>query len=103
MRTVTVGLPRTPTVLPLTASATMLAPAFSHSAGQLDAQDFPTIKEKTAHMESEDGFIPLHYDPVDGRLYLEVSLPGEEFLYHSVIAAGDENALARGQPNWMAN
>ena len=96
MRTVPVVLSRTSTLLLLAASATLLAPAFSHTAGQVGAQDLPTIREKAAHMESEDGFIPIHFDPADGRLYLEVSLPGEEFLYHSLMASGAGLALARG-------
>lgn len=82
-----------------TFSAMLLAPASSPCARQDGTQDLPTIKEKTAHMESQDGFIPIHYDPVDGKLYLEVSLPGQEFLYHSSMA-WDVLGLTRGQPNW---
>lgn len=96
-----VGLLRTLTVLLLTAYAVLLSPAFPLSASQVGSQELPTIKEKTAHMESQDGFIPIHYDPVEGRLYLEV-LPGEEFFYNSFMATGTENALLRGELNWMA-
>jgi hypothetical protein len=89
-------------VLMLTASATLPALAISPFACEVGGQELPTIKEKTAHLESQDGFFPIHYDSADGRLYLEVSLPGEEFLYHSFVAAGDGLAMARGTPNWLA-
>jgi hypothetical protein len=54
-------------------------------------------------MESHDGFVPFHYDPRDGSLYLEVSFPGEEFFYNSFMASGVGLAFALGQVNWMAS
>jgi hypothetical protein len=81
----------------------LLTPASRPFAEQVRAQDLPTIREKIAHMESQDGFIPIHFDPADGRLYLEVALPGEEFFYNSFMATGAGLALARGHPNWMAS
>ena len=45
----------------------------------------------------------IHRHPVEERLYLEVSLSGEEFLYHGLIAAGNGLALAQGTPNRMAD
>jgi len=35
-----------------------------------------------------DGFVPLHWNETDGKLYLEVSRPGEEFLYQTSLASG---------------
>jgi len=103
MRDVTGWFTRTPPVFLLTVFATLLPPTIPLVVGQAAAQELPTIRGKTAHMESQEGFIPIHYDPRDGRLYLEVSLPGEEFLYHSFMASGAGLALARGHPNWRAS
>src|SRR5580693_7059463 len=41
-----------------------------------------------AHLEKRDGFIPLLWDAEGGRLYLQVSRLGEEFLYQESLAAG---------------
>jgi hypothetical protein len=90
-------------VLVLTVLAVALPPTLFQAGGHAQAQELPTIREATAHMESQDGFIPIHYDPRDGRLFLEVSLPGEEFFYHSFMASGVGLALARGLPNGMAS
>ncbi|UCE42235.1 MAG: zinc-dependent metalloprotease [Candidatus Aminicenantes bacterium] len=76
----------------------LLTPAVGHA----ESQGLPTIQEKTASMESQDGFIPIHYDRRDGRLYLEVSLPGKDFLYNSFLASGAGLALDRGWPIWAA-
>ncbi|MGH7506011.1 MAG: zinc-dependent metalloprotease, partial [Longimicrobiales bacterium] len=48
----------------------------------------PTIAEKTAGLESQDGFVPVHYDPRTGKLYLEVARFGEELLYLNSLATG---------------
>lgn len=102
MRSSMVGSAVAQPVLVLTVLAAALPPTFFQAGGHAQAQELPTIREKTVHMESLDGFIPIHYDPRDGRLYLEVSLPGEEFLYHSFMASGAGLALARGLPNGRA-
>ncbi|HXI11160.1 MAG TPA: zinc-dependent metalloprotease [Thermoanaerobaculia bacterium] len=39
-------------------------------------------------MTHMDGFVPLHWNETDGKLYLEVSRPGEEFLYQTSLASG---------------
>src|ERR1044071_1063542 len=41
----------------------------------------PSIAEKTRGLEKKDGFIPLYYDPATGKLWLEISRFGQEFLY----------------------
>ncbi|HEX9163584.1 MAG TPA: DUF5117 domain-containing protein, partial [Thermoanaerobaculia bacterium] len=35
-----------------------------------------------------DGFIPLYWDDADGKLYMEISRFGEEFLYQTGLPAG---------------
>ena len=72
-------------------------------ASQVRAQELPTIAVKTTSMRGEDGFIPIYYDSADGRLYLEISLPGEEFLYNSFMASDAGLAYAMGMPNWNAS
>ncbi|MGH7482143.1 MAG: DUF5117 domain-containing protein, partial [Longimicrobiales bacterium] len=52
------------------------------------ADGLPSIAEKTAGLESQDGLFPLHYDASTGKLYLEVARFGEEFLYLSSLATG---------------
>ncbi|HSP34495.1 MAG TPA: zinc-dependent metalloprotease [Thermoanaerobaculia bacterium] len=47
-----------------------------------------TIAEKTASMRKLDGFIPLFWDDENGKLYMEVSRFGEEFLYATGLPAG---------------
>ncbi len=47
-----------------------------------------SISEFTAGMESQAGFIPLHWDPGEGKLFLEVGRLGEDFLYLQSLATG---------------
>ena len=47
-----------------------------------------TIADFTADMESQDGFIPVHWDAGEGKLYLEIDRLGEDFLYLQSLATG---------------
>jgi hypothetical protein len=92
MKSITVRFIFTPFILLAILFLMLLFPAGGHAG----AQGFPTIKEKTKSMEKQEGFIPLYYDRMTGRLYLEVSLPGEDFLYDSFIASGVGLVFQRG-------
>jgi hypothetical protein len=46
------------------------------------------IGERTARMETHDGFIPLHYDAGTGKVFLTVEPTGEDFLYLNTLATG---------------
>ena len=53
------------------------------------AQSTPkTIASATAGHTRMDGFIPLYWDPEGGRLLMEISRFGEEFLYQTGLPAG---------------
>jgi len=67
------------------------------------AQDVTTIRGMTVGMLHQDGFIPIHVDTIEGRLYLEVSLPGTPFLYNSRMASDGGLAFSVGSPNWTAS
>lgn len=78
-------------VLPLVVLASLAAPP---------ASALPPVAEKLRGLERRDGFMPWAYDPGSGRLLLEVSRVGEEFLYGAGIAAGAgtvDVSLDRGQ------
>jgi hypothetical protein len=51
-----------------------------------DSRD--AIGERTARMETHDGFIPLHYDAGTGKVFLTVEPTGEDFLYLNTLATG---------------
>jgi hypothetical protein len=48
----------------------------------------PTIEAKTSGMQRLDGFVPLHWDEAEGRLYLEIARFGVELLHSNGFAAG---------------
>jgi len=47
-----------------------------------------SIGEQTASMESQEGFVDLHWDPAAGALLLEIDRLGEDFLYLQSLATG---------------
>jgi hypothetical protein len=52
------------------------------------------VDEYTAGMESQDGFVPLHWDAAEGHLLLEVTRLDQDFLYLQSLATGiGSNAL----------
>jgi hypothetical protein len=54
----------------------------------------PTIAARTAGLERQDGFFPFHIEAATGRILLEVSRLGEDFLYLNSLATGiGSNAL----------
>jgi len=103
MRKITFNFTLTPLFFFLAILITFLPLLLSPAGGHAEAQGLTTIQDKTASMESQDGFIPIHYDQRDGRLYLEVSLPGEDFIYNSFLASGAGLAFDRGEPIWAAS
>lgn len=46
-----------------------------------------SIETKVSGMTRLDGFVPLHWNESDGKLYLEV-VPGSELLYQTSLASG---------------
>src|SRR5580658_2530191 len=60
----------------------------------------PTIAEKTAKWTRLPGYFPLYYDPLAGKLYLEIDKWDQEFLYQESLPAGvgsNDIGLDRGQ------
>lgn len=48
----------------------------------------PTIEEKTAGFERQEGFFPLYWDAAEGRVWLEIPRFEEAFLYAVSLPAG---------------
>ena len=46
------------------------------------------IRARTASLQNQDGFLPLHWDDKEGKLLLEIPRPGEELIYQVSLAAG---------------
>lgn len=64
------------------------------------AQDRPSIAEATQGMQAMDGFMPLYWDDARGKVWLEVGLLDEDFLYLNFLPAGlgsNDVGLDRGQ------
>jgi hypothetical protein len=60
----------------------------------------PGIKEKTAAMQEHKGFFNFYWEEGTGKVYLEISKLGDEFLYVSSLPAGlgsNDIGLDRGQ------
>ena len=72
----------------------LIAPALA------TAQDLPTIEDKTAGMQTIDGYFPMFWDDAAGTLWLEISRFDSEELYLSGLSAGlgsNDIGLDRGQ------
>ena len=58
----------------------------------LFAQESPDqsglFAQRTSSMQSQDGFIPLHYDEASGQLFLEVTRLHDAFIYSNALAQG---------------
>ncbi len=52
------------------------------------APAFPSIATHTAGMAPLDGFVPMYWDSVAGKLWLELPAPGQDFLYMSALVTG---------------
>ena len=64
------------------------------------AGPLPSIEEKTAGMEKQDGFYSLYWDADMGTLYMEIPRLNEQVLYVRSLAAGvgsNDIGLDRGQ------
>lgn len=82
------------------AAAVAVRPAAAGEGGQPRAGGLPTIEERTAGFEKQDGFLPLYWDAATGTLWLEIPRLGEELIYVSALAAGlgsNDIGLDRGQ------
>ena len=66
------------------ASASATAQPSTPPAGSPPA----SIETKTAGMQKLDGFVPLHWDEAEGRLYLEIGRFGVEILHSKGFASG---------------
>jgi hypothetical protein len=76
-------------------SLPFLAAAESSSAGGV-----PTIEAKTSGMRHMPGFLPLHWDARNGRLYLEIPQLNADMLYFDSLPYGtgsNDLGLDRGQ------
>jgi len=54
----------------------------------LAAQKLPTIEEKAKDYKKLDGFAPLYWDSITGKLWLEIDKYEKEFLYVVSLPAG---------------
>ncbi len=52
------------------------------------SQDLPTISEKTASLESMEGFFTLYWDDDAGKVWLQIDRFDEDFIYQVSLAAG---------------
>ena len=70
-------------------------------AGTLAAMAQPsTIEDKVSGMEKLDGFVPLYWDELTGKLWMELSRFDTEILYANGLTAGlgsNDIGLDRGQ------
>lgn len=59
-----------------------------------------SIQKFTAGMQRFDGLLPLYWDKDEGKLYLEVPMPGQSLLYFTTLTGGlgsNDVGLDRGQ------
>jgi hypothetical protein len=59
------------------------APSPSPAPSPADA-----LATRTARLENQDGFLPLHWDAKEGKLFLEIPRMGEEMIYQVSLSAG---------------
>jgi Met-zincin/Domain of unknown function (DUF5117) len=60
----------------------------SSVTAQKEKEGLPTIETKTEGMQKMDGFVPIYWNEKDGKIWLEISRWGEEFLHYSSLPAG---------------
>ena len=83
-------------------SPPLLLAAESASAGGVTASTggLPSIEAKTSGMRHMPGFLPLHWDARNGRLYLEIPQLDTDLLYFDSLPYGtgsNDLGLDRGQ------
>ncbi|HEY0671969.1 MAG TPA: zinc-dependent metalloprotease [Longimicrobiales bacterium] len=77
----------------------LLATAATLHGQQTPAPRATTIAQATAGAARQDGFFPIYYDAGNGKLQLEVTRLGRDFLYLNSLATGlgsNELGLDRG-------
>ncbi len=80
--------------------ALLLALALTTAAAQKPAEKPPTIAVKTTGMTAMPGLLPLFWDPVAGKLYLEIPRLNYDYLYTNSLPYGtgsNDLGLDRGQ------
>ena len=91
---------RTPT-LALAALTLALTPAPAAAQARSGGGDAaPTIEDRTASMERMDGFLPIHWDEAEGRIWLEIGIWDTDVLHAAGVAAGlgsNDIGIDRGQ------
>jgi hypothetical protein len=95
-----VHLPTTPIMSRALRFLPLLAVLTAVSAS---AQDLPSIADKTGDMDKREGYFTVYWDADAGKVWLEISRFGEEFLYLESLPTGlgsndiglDRNQLGR--------
>src|ERR1700733_7757428 len=81
-------------------SSLVCSPSFLAAAESTSASGVPTIEAKTSGMRHMPGFLPLHWDAKNGRLYLEIPQLNIDMLYFDSLPYGtgsNDLGLDRGQ------
>ncbi|HUF74719.1 MAG TPA: zinc-dependent metalloprotease, partial [Longimicrobiales bacterium] len=72
----------------LAAALTLTVIAAAPATAQNGADSLPSIAERTESMERLDGFLPLHWSPDTGRLFMEIPELGLELIHYVGFGAG---------------
>jgi hypothetical protein len=81
-------------------SLIVCSPAFLAAAESTSASAMPSIEVKTSGMHHMPGFLPLHWDAKNGRLFLEIPQLNADMLYFDSLPYGtgsNDLGLDRGQ------
>ena len=81
-------------------STLVCSPSFLAAAQSTSANGVPSIEAKTSGMRNMPGFLPLHWDARNGRLYLEIPQLNIDMLYFDSLPYGtgsNDLGLDRGQ------
>ena len=65
----------------IVASLIVCSPPLLVAAESTAASGVPSIEVKTSGMRHMPGFLPLHWDAKNGKLYLEISQLNVDLLY----------------------
>src|SRR3984885_4046375 len=81
-------------------SSTVCSSPLLAAAASTSESGVPSIETKTAGMRHMPGFLPLHWDAKNGRLYLEIPRLNADMLYFDSLPYGtgsNDLGLDRGQ------
>ncbi|HTB87428.1 MAG TPA: zinc-dependent metalloprotease [Steroidobacteraceae bacterium] len=81
-------------------SLIVCSPALLAAAESTSASGMPSIEVKTSGMRHMPGFLPLHWDAKNGKLYLEIPQLNVDMLYFDSLPYGtgsNDLGLDRGQ------